>query len=337
MESAPCARAARAADEALEAGRSSEKAVEQRLADAAEAASPDEELRPEVDELRDAMKKLHSKVVRATNRNGVFWRRMDELRRAEDEAVHNRIMSLLRGQLESGDNRRQRSEILFAKIDANADGKVEQDDLVNFLQANWDEDSFPRDAVVRWFEQLEGDDTTFIIADTLHRLVRTCYKVLEAVAMTDKMAVGLDEVVIKRLAVDDVVEMYDEPKEVGDTGTVRLRARALTGGEVGYVTVKGNNGTVYLDTGGNHFTVDKDVSLTESFQLQSSEANGGSEAASSKPISVVKAGEILEVLQHAKKDEASGSMRMKVKMLSKGTVGWATSMDARGTVFLKPI
>lgn len=341
MESADCARAARAAEETLEAARSSQQSVQQRVADASADASIDEELRPDLDRLRDSMNRLHSKIVRATQRNSVFWRRMDELRRVEDEAMHNRIMSLLRSQLESGDNRRQRSEILFAKIDSKCDGKVDQEELVSFLKANWDADSFPQDGVIRWFQQLEGDDTTSINADCLHRLVRTCYKVLQASIMTDRLNVSDDEVVIKKLAVDDVLEMYDEPKEDKEKDILRLRARSLPDGAVGYVTIKGNNGTVYLDAGGNHFAVVKDTLLTASFAFKGEDANGGSDVAdqatSDDKVFPLKEGEILEVFEYAKKDEASGSMRMRVKVLSNGAVGWATAIGAQGTVFLKPI
>jgi hypothetical protein len=211
---------------------------------------------------------------------------------------------------------------------------IDIEELVTFLEVHWEGESFPRDAVVRWFRQVNGEGTVTLNSQDLERLVRVCYKVVTPIVMNNKLDASESEretSSVRRLEVSDVLELLgDGPEEDTATGLLRIHGRALAGGEVGYVTIKGNQGTVFIETGGNLFIVVKETPLTDAIP-------GSSNGATPQESRKLKEGEMLSVLEHPKKDEASGSMYTKVKAQNDGAVGWATSVSGQGQVFLKVV
>jgi hypothetical protein len=256
-------------------------------------------------------------------RNAKLHTRAANKQKLEAEELHAKILQILRVRLAACGKRHPE---LFAAIDTNKDGFASEEDFASFLEAHWDTGVFPKDAVVRWFGDL---NTEFIEAKDLERLMRVCYKVVSPVVMNDKLNASDSETsAIRRLQVDDVLELCgDGAEEDTATGVMRIHARCLSGGEVGYVTVKSNQGTVFIETGGSLFIV------TEETPLRDSSGSQSTGEASRK----LKKGEMLEVLEHPRKDEASGAMFTKVKTQSDGVIGWATAVSSQGQVFLKVV
>merc|ERR1719203_54586 len=98
----------------------------------------------------------------------------------------------------------------------------------------------------------------------------------------------------------------------------------------GWATVTGNQGTIFLREGGNLFKVVKDTILTDTFGLT---ADKESSRKLKDTTRKVKEGEVLEVYEWPRKEEASGLTRMKAKVKSDGAVGWVTTTGNQGTVF----
>jgi hypothetical protein len=71
------------------------------------------------------------------------------------------------------------------------------------------------------------------------------YLVAATVAITDAMVIKTGKTV-RKLQANEIVEALGEPAKEETTGMSRVKARALKDGTVGYVTVSGNQGTVYL-------------------------------------------------------------------------------------------
>jgi hypothetical protein len=324
-------RAAREADELLEAAKAELQPVQQLVNDVdfGKGCSDDHEslLGPERERLLARLNRLNAQLCRAVVRNASFHKRASNKQKLEAEQLHAKILEVLRSRLTACGRRHPE---LFSAIDTNKDGFVGQDEFVSFLEAHWDKTVFPRDAVVRWFGQLNGDSTEKIEARDLERLVRVCYKVVNPVAMNDKLNASDSETsAVRRLQVDDVLELCgDGAEEDTATGVMRIHARCLSGGsEVGYVTVKSNQGTVFIETGGALFIVIEETSLRDSSGSQSN----------SEASRKLKKGEILEVLEFPRKDEASGATMTKVKAQSDGAVGWTTSLSSQGQAFLKVV
>lgn len=218
-------------------------------------------------------------------------------------------------------------------MDSKKSGSIDQEALIKFLQAHWDDSIFPRDAVVRWFERIHREDNVALKPADLERLTRVLYKVVNPVLMTPKLDASDSDIGVSRRRVeyDEVLELIGKGLEEDTaTGVMRIHARSLKEGDVGYVTVKGNQGTVFVEAGGATFIVQKETTLDET----SSVSAAGDEKEESHKL---KEGEILEVLEHPKKDEASGDWRTKLKSQTSGRVGWATSVSSQGRVFLKVV
>merc|ERR1712060_891039 len=97
----------------------------------------------------------------------------------------------------------------------------------------------------------------------------------------------------------------------------------------GWVTKSGNQGTMFLEEGGNTFKVITETILTETFALDGS----GAKASTRK----LKVGEIVEVREWPAKEEKSGLMRMKCRTRTDGITGYVTTVGNQGTVYLEVV
>lgn len=222
-------------------------------------------------------------------------------------------------------------EALFAEIDSKGDGGIDEGEWLAFLQRRWGEEDFPRDTVVRWIQRYRADvdpprDAT---RDDISKLLSVYYQVNKPTVMMNVLNVQGGKVV-RRLEVGEIIEHLEGPSQDETTGVKRIRGRATRDGTEGWATVEGDAGTVFLEKGGFIFTVLKDVALTGAFEM----GVAGDAAAGKDLVQTLAAGDMLEVIEHEKKDETSGLRRMKVRARSNGAVGWATSYTGQGMVYL---
>merc|ERR1712062_80429 len=136
---------------------------------------------------------------------------------------------------------------------------------------------------------------------------------------------------LRRLEVNDVVEVLQGPMKDDSVNVDRIFARVMKDGTEGYITIAGNQGTVFLKEGGGTFKVVKETILTEAFELETKESARKLKDNTRK----LKEGEIVEVYEWPKKEETSGLHRLKGKVKSDGAVGWVTSTGNQGTVYLE--
>merc|ERR1719482_991855 len=132
---------------------------------------------------------------------------------------------------------------------------------------------------------------------------------------------------LRRLVEGEVVEALTGPTKEDDESEIsRIKVKAMNDGTEGWVTPVGNQGTVFLEDGGNIFKVVKETILTGAFVIGEN---------SKQKDRKLKVGETVEVREWARKEEASGLMRMKVRVQSDGQIGWATSVGNTGITFLQ--
>ncbi|CAE7230814.1 unnamed protein product [Symbiodinium natans] len=160
------------------------------------------------------------------------------------------------------------------------------------------------------------------------RIVKVYYKVVKETPMTEKLEVNGSQTV-HQLKVGEILEMLEGPEK--ETSLKVFRARGKVVGDEndkeGWVTIAGNQGTIFLQEGGHLWKVLRQSELSETFEDTQPKAG----------VRKVKEGEVLEVLTWPKKDEESGLKRLRVRAKMDGAIGWITQINKDGTVLADPI
>lgn len=154
-----------------------------------------------------------------------------------------------------------------------------------------------------WFTLVDKFGTAY--AEKLPNL----YKCASAVAMTEEL--DIESKVIGRLAKGTCLMPEGDPSTDPKGGLQRLFGRIVGSGSVGWVTVKGNAGTVFLEACQNHYAILQPTSLEKSREMQ--------------------VDEVVQVLE-VKEETSPNEQRMKVRNLTRGHSGWI-SLNPK---FMKP-
>jgi len=183
----------------------------------------------------------------------------------------------------------------------------------------------------RLFKFLDEKGEGSVSKERLMLLIRTCMKVLKDGLITDGASIA-DGQTLRRLEVGEVVEVLSSPAADGDTEVMRAKCRATKDGVEGWVSISGNQGSVFLQEGGTVFKVVKEIIMTDSFELDSEDSKDVT-----KEPRKLRAGELIEVRVFESKEEKSGLVRLKCKAKSDGALGWVTIVGNAGTKFLEVV
>ncbi|CAJ1447451.1 unnamed protein product [Effrenium voratum] len=156
-------------------------------------------------------------------------------------------------------------------------------------------------------------------------ILRRFMKVVTKTTLTKGVSIK-DSEGIRKLEVNEVVELLGQEAQEPEVEVMRVKVRVLNDGTEGWVTLSGNQGTHYLKEGGGTFKVVKETLLMEEFDIAS-----GAKDTDRK----LKVGELVEARSWMKKHEESGLTRLRCKALSDGAVGWATVVGNQGTKYLE--
>merc|ERR1712048_634600 len=122
---------------------------------------------------------------------------------------------------------------------------------------------------------------------------------------------------VRRLQDKEVLEAIEGPQKEGNAGLQRVRCRAMRDGAEGWVTIAGNQGSVFLKPGGNLFTCVKETSLLDK--------QPGVEKAAT--IRQVAQGEIVEALEFASCTGPEDTFRIRGLARLDGKIGWLDVVD----------
>jgi len=191
----------------------------------------------------------------------------------------------------------------------------------------------PRENTVRSETQLRAtaskDDATGWLM--LRDLSGTTFAALNDKLYTCRCPIALtDGVVIKeakalrRIDVGELLELIaDEPQQ--DAGVQRFNFRALKDGKVGWVTSKGNQGTVFVEaTKSNVYVVQQQVALRERAER------------SSPVVRTLAAGEALKALGPPREDRAAARKGARVRSCEDGATGWVLFFTGKSPDPLRP-
>ncbi|CAJ1345574.1 unnamed protein product, partial [Effrenium voratum] len=227
-------------------------------------------------------------------------------------------------------------EELFLSVSKKDEEKATKESFVAFLTSCEAEDgaeALTEEEVGRFFDALDAEKAGSLTKEHMLMLIRSLKKVVKETTITQgpNLAEEGDASAVTKLEAGDVVELLSSPSEEGDM--MRAQCRSMKDGSKGWVTLKGNQGTVHLADGGALWKVLKETSLTSTFEIDSEEAKELSKQMVDNTRKL-RPGEVVEVREWMRKEEKSGLMRMKCKAKLDGKVGWVTAVGNAGTVFL---
>jgi len=172
------------------------------------------------------------------------------------------------------------------------------------------------------FDHIAGEKGE-IAQEQFVELIRLYYKCVKGTVLTE--TVSIKSKTIRRLEAGEVLEALEGPSKEEGANVDRVRCQAVNDDATGWVTLAGNQGTTFLEPGGNFYIVLKETVITDGLSVQDS-----------KTVRRVSKGEVIEVVEFAKKDASVGVKRVRGKAKLDGTTGWITMSGNQGTSFLEP-
>ena len=151
------------------------------------------------------------------------------------------------------------------------------------------------------------DWTGVMLADRKSRYYVCC----TSVAMTDAKDVR-DCEVVQKLSEDDVFLVLEGPDVDHEVGVTRVRGRTIHDRREGWITVKGNAGTVYADESRKHYTVLAPCGLHQ-------ELSSGSTLVRSLVTD-----DVIELLEGPTEERFDPVVRILGRVLGDDVVGWVT-------------
>merc|ERR1719174_338641 len=106
--------------------------------------------------------------------------------------------------------------------------------------------AFPEEQRDGIFAHIDADKDGEVSMADFEGMFPVRYMCVQATSITDVFEIAKSKVVVK-LAVDDVVEILGAPRITESTGVTRIECRIVETAKQGWVTMKGNEGTVYLE------------------------------------------------------------------------------------------
>jgi len=136
-----------------------------------------------------------------------------------------------------------------------------------------------------------------------------------SVAFTPNFDIGEGKA-IRKLDIGETLDILEEPQQDGGKGLLRIKAKARTDDKEGWVTMKGNQGTAFVEVADNYYVCKAEV------PLERQKTVGGS------PMRTLEAGEVFVSLEGPKTLTKEGDSRVRGRTLSACSEGWFTVNNA---------
>jgi len=136
------------------------------------------------------------------------------------------------------------------------------------------------------------------------------YTCMSSVAMTDSLDVK-DCKVVKKLQVGDLILASGKP--IVEDGIARIKGKIPGDDKEGWVTLKGNAGTVYASQSKKHYVVRSEVPLTKAFPSENAET-----------LIKLEKDQAIEVIEGPKAERVEPAVRVRGRALSDAAEGWIT-------------
>jgi len=163
-----------------------------------------------------------------------------------------------------------------------------------------------KDGAEGWLLLKDASGTSYASAST------STYVCKSTIAMTENLDTKNGKT-LRKVQIGETLEAIADAEEqeqsAANAEMLRKRFRANDGKE-GWVTIKGNLGTVYLEASKSHHVVEREVDLLESA------------ARGATVVRSLATGEVLEELEPPKEVKPEAKMGARVRSMDDGKVGW---------------
>eukprot|EP00929_Paragymnodinium_shiwhaense_P086144 TRINITY_DN4666_c0_g1_i1.p1 TRINITY_DN4666_c0_g1~~TRINITY_DN4666_c0_g1_i1.p1 ORF type:complete len:1128 (+),score=369.85 TRINITY_DN4666_c0_g1_i1:84-3467(+) len=177
----------------------------------------------------------------------------------------------------------------------------------------------------RLFKHLLPTGAEELSKEAFADLLKLYYKCVRSTVMGEDVPIKSKPV--RKVELNEVLEALEAPAKDEGAKVMRVKCKAASDGSIGFVTIAGNQGTTFLQEGGNIFDCLKEAELSESLASKDSKA-----------IRRIEKGELIEILEFNLKDESVDPAVTRVKGRAKldGAVGYVTLSSTGGTAVLQP-
>lgn len=134
------------------------------------------------------------------------------------------------------------------------------------------------------------------------------------IAITSAFDIGEGKA-LRKLDIGELLDLVEDESSDKRRALSRVKAVSRKDGIEGFVTVKGNQGTAYVEVSNRHHTVKFATALEARF------------ASGSPELRMLEEGEIFEVTGDVKKESKEGGRRVRGRNLCTGKEGWCMLTD----------
>jgi len=202
-----------------------------------------------------------------------------------------------------------------------------------FAQHAGSDDKIPEETFCRLVSSLEGASfppehlqlvARNIEVDGLGRrrffsFLQQYYVVVKTIAITPEFDISKTKPT-RKAELDEVIEVLEGPRYDDKLKMTRVRGKSLADGAEGWVSVKGNQGTPFLqEVEKPYYACTTEVALEQDSR--------GMEP----PLRTLKADEVLELIEGPRKEAYDPSLRAKGKAAKDEAQGWFTIRDKKGS------
>jgi len=138
------------------------------------------------------------------------------------------------------------------------------------------------------------------------------YTCVSSIALTDSIDIK-DSKVLRKLSKGETLSLLEGPTTDDKAGVARIRVRANQDSSEGWVTVKGNAGSVFVQETGRQVVTKKRMLLEDKFECDAGEV-----------VRALEENEKIQILSGPKEEKPMALKRIRVRVLSSGKEGWLT-------------
>eukprot|EP00435_Cladocopium_sp_Y103_P045130 s2840_g12.t2 len=225
------------------------------------------------------------------------------------EAVQRKTQLALRQEVLK---RESSLEALFSEV-AQGKDSVSRKELARWL-GSLEDLKLSSEQVALMLDRLAGSAEEGMVSRwTFLRKFQQFYECQKNIALTNDLVITNSKP-IRMLQAEEVIEVLQGPESEKKSGIERIRGRAMRDNTVGWVSLSGNQGSVFLKERPKPFvSCLMDLPLEKSFQT-TGEA----------PTRSLKTDEVLEILEGPRQDVRDAVSRARVKTLKDSLTGWVT-------------
>jgi len=141
---------------------------------------------------------------------------------------------------------------------------------------------------------------------------KSCYTVASAIALTDELDMKASKI-LRKLLKGELLSLLDGPVMDENGKCNRIKVKTGKDGKEGWVTLRGNAGTVYVEETGKQYVIRDEVALQGSFETEGAQT-----------LQVLPKGSCVELLVGPKEEVLPDVTRVSVCTASEAMSGWVT-------------